>query len=593
MKSWKINSKYVLHYIGKHRTLVMRTFFFLIGATIFEGLGVSMIVPILHSMEGGGVGNVFTKYARIGFGSVHLNYSFINLIIIFTIMMLTKYIFMAINQHFIRVLSASITHGFREASFENLMRVPLNFYYRRKLGEIVATQYTSSISAGGMIEYVMLMINGMIFCSAYMVIACLISAPLALCIFVITIVSYIFIVPRFRVGFLTGEKEKKVTDGLYSFLYDNLGGIKILKAFGNERYHIVEYEKLIQRFKKLQIKIKDNQIIAFLLLEPLLFLLVIGIMVISVNYLHLNIVSLATFIFIFLLLIPRAKAINSNLMQIKTLLPHFTKIHELINTEDVVYLSEGNKSINNVRYKIEFKNVYFSYPFTDGYALKGINTVFDANKTTALVGISGGGKTTMIDLLTRLHDLTQGAIEVDGVDLKEIKTDCWHKLIGVVDQDPYLFNDTIYNNILYGKLRAAKEEVLNAAKIANIHDYIDRLPDKYETMVGNRGIKLSGGQKQRVALARALIRNPEILILDEATSALDSESERLIQMSIDKLHGKKTMVVIAHRFGTIMNADKIVVINNGAVLEEGTHGELLAQDGKYKEYYNLQFNLSK
>jgi len=194
-----------------------------------------------------------------------------------------------------------------------------------------------------------------------------------------------------------------------------------------------------------------------------------------------------------------------------------------------------------------------------------------------------------VDLIVRHNDPTKGAITVDGIDLREIKTQDWHGLISVVDQDPYLFNDTIFNNIQYGNLDASEDDVVRAAKMAYAHDFVVKLPKQYNTIVGNRGIKLSGGQKQRISLARALVRNPEILILDEATSALDSESERLIQKSLESLEKKKTIIVIAHRLSTITRADKILVVENGKIIEEGTQIELSEKNGRFKQLLSLQY----
>ena len=204
------------------------------------------------------------------------------------------------------------------------------------------------------------------------------------------------------------------------------------------------------------------------------------------------------------------------------------------------------------------------------------------------MGSSGSGKTTFVDLFLRLHDPTQGVIYVDDVDLKDVSASEWRSRIGVVEQDPYLFNDTVYNNIRYGNLSADEGEVRKAAEIAYAHEYITELPEGYRTIIGNRGVKLSGGQKQRLALARALVRSPRILVLDEATSSLDSGFERLIQEAVRNLSGRMTILIVAHRLSTIRNADKILVLESGRIVEEGDHPALMRMEGRYRKFVELQ-----
>ena len=282
-------------------------------------------------------------------------------------------------------------------------------------------------------------------------------------------------------------------------------------------------------------------------------------------------------------------------MQFVGLLPHFTKAGELIRREDKIYLKDGQLECSSITNGIVFEDVWFRYNAQDDYVLKGCSFGIEKGKTTAILGGSGVGKTTLIGLLMRYYDPDKGRIAVDSMDLRDTRRRDWHKLICIVEQDAYLFHDTVYNNILYGKPDALKEEVIKAARLAYADEFIMGLSDKYETVVGERGMRLSGGQKQRIALARALIRDPQILILDEATSALDSESEQLIQKSIQELGGRKTIIVIAHRFSTVSIADKLVVIEAGRVVEEGTHRDLIDKKGIYEKYYHIQYqdNLKK
>ena len=222
------------------------------------------------------------------------------------------------------------------------------------------------------------------------------------------------------------------------------------------------------------------------------------------------------------------------------------------------------------------------------YVLKGIELTIEKGKTIALVGQSGSGKTTMADLLPRFYDVTEGAILIDGVDIRNAKLHDVRDLMGVVTQNPILFNDTVFNNIAFGKPNATKEEVMEAARIANAHDFILELEQGYDTRIGDSGGKLSGGQRQRLSIARAILKNPAILILDEATSALDTESERLVQDALNKLMQNRTSLVIAHRLSTIQHADEIIVMHEGSIVERGNHQELIDKAGVYKKLTDLQ-----
>ena len=250
---------------------------------------------------------------------------------------------------------------------------------------------------------------------------------------------------------------------------------------------------------------------------------------------------------------------------------------------------ENAKILKNAEGKLSFKDVSFAYN-ENSEILDNVSFDLKAGEKVAFVGSSGGGKTTICHLIPRFYNTTSGSIEIDGIDIKDVTLDSLRKNIGIVQQDVYLFNGTIKENILYGRLNATDEEVIEASKKANIHDYILSLPNGYETNIGERGIKLSGGQKQRLSIARVFLKNPPILILDEATSSLDNTTELLIQKELDELCKNRTTIVVAHRLSTIKNVDKIFVISKGKILESGSHNELMGKGGFYKNLYDLQFN---
>src|SRR5437763_4538199 len=265
-------------------------------------------------------------------------------------------------------------------------------------------------------------------------------------------------------------------------------------------------------------------------------------------------------------------------------------IFSVLDSEPSVRDAPDAIELTSATGRIDFQNLTFRYVNTVTDAVSNLNLQIEAGKSYALVGASGAGKSTILSLILRLYDPTSGAVRIDGNDLRGLTQQSLREQIGLVTQETFLFHDTIYNNIVFGRLDAKREEVYRAAQMAYAHDFILAQPQKYDTVVGDKGMLLSGGQQQRIAIARAVLKNAPILLLDEATSALDSESEKQIQMALQTLAAGKTVVAIAHRLSTILSSDQIIVMENGRVKEIGTHAELLAKSGYYRRLYDLQFN---
>ena len=261
---------------------------------------------------------------------------------------------------------------------------------------------------------------------------------------------------------------------------------------------------------------------------------------------------------------------------------------QIIDMPEEIAESRDAKQLPEVSGKVEFQNVSFAYD-DKGNVITDLSFSVKPGEVIAIVGPSGAGKSTIANLLPRFYDVNKGDIKIDGHSVREVTLDSLREQVGIVPQETMLFNGSVYNNILYGRLDATKEEIEAAAKAANAHDFIMQLTDGYETKLGDRGVNLSGGQRQRIAIARAILKNPRILILDEATSALDTESERVVQEALDRLMVGRTSFVIAHRLSTVKNADKILVLEKGNLVESGTHDELLALDGLYAHLYKIQY----
>jgi subfamily B ATP-binding cassette protein MsbA len=292
------------------------------------------------------------------------------------------------------------------------------------------------------------------------------------------------------------------------------------------------------------------------------------------------------YIAIFYQIINPAKAFTTALYSIQKGLASMDRIDKILMADITIPESPNAQSISTLKNLIEYRNVSFSYD--EKVVLNKVSLTIPKGKTIALVGQSGSGKTTFVDMLPRFYDVNDGQILIDGVDIRSLKLHDLRDLMGNVNQEAILFNDTIFNNIAFGIESTSMPEVIAAAKVANAHDFIIETEHGYDTVIGDRGSKLSGGQRQRLSIARAILKNPPILILDEATSALDTESERLVQDALEKLMKNRTSIVIAHRLSTVRNADLICVFHEGEIIERGTHDELIALDGRYKRLHSMQ-----
>jgi len=295
--------------------------------------------------------------------------------------------------------------------------------------------------------------------------------------------------------------------------------------------------------------------------------------------------SFIVFLTIFYLLINPAKDLSKSVYSIQKGLASLERVDKILSAESNILDPQQPQPVT-LNDKIEYKNVWFKY--RENWVIKGVNLTIPKGKTIALVGQSGSGKSTLADLLPRFYDIQKGSIRIDGTDIRDARMHEVRQLMGIVNQEAILFNDTFFNNIAFGVESATQAQVEEAAKIANAHEFIIASSEGYHTNIGDRGCKLSGGQRQRISIARAVLKNPPVLILDEATSALDTESERLVQDALDRLMQNRTTLVIAHRLSTIKHADLICVMHEGEIVERGTHTELLAKDGYYSRLCEMQ-----
>lgn len=378
--------------------------------------------------------------------------------------------------------------------------------------------------------------------------------------------------------------------GLSAILQESISGVRVVQAFGMERYEVGRFLRENETYYDAMKKaIRYNE-----MASPLLeFIGAFGIAAV-VWYGGLQVIEGKTtvgsfFSFmtaLFMLFAPISKLARAN-NKVQQALGASQRIFELMDEPVEIRDRPGAGELGPLKDRIEYRDVSFRYDAE--MVLNHVHLTIPKGSITALVGLSGAGKTTFADLIPRFYDVTEGAILVDGVDIRDVTVSSLRRHIGIVTQEVFLFNDTVRNNICYGRSESGDEEMICAARTAYAHDFISNFPQGYETPIGERGVKLSGGERQRLSIARAILKNPEILILDEATSSLDSESEAIVQKALNNLMENRTTVVIAHRLSTIINADRIVVLDSGTIAETGTHRELLAGGSLYKKIYQLQF----
>jgi subfamily B ATP-binding cassette protein MsbA len=370
---------------------------------------------------------------------------------------------------------------------------------------------------------------------------------------------------------------------------ERLGLIKLIKIFSTASVEAKKLKIITEQYTKNNTDFWMNGVKIETSFQIIIFGIALSILYISAIELKLPLAMLLVFIFTLIRLTDPLRQINAKRHDLGGQLASLEKIDQtLCEAADHETIKSGRMKFETVNDRIELSHIHFSY--TDSIPIiKDISFSIKKNEMVALVGASGGGKSTIVDLIIRLIEPDSGNIAIDGMDIRNFDIREYHRKIGFVSQESYIFNDSILNNICYGTGNVSMDKAVEAAITANAHDFIMQLPDGYNTELGERGVKISGGQKQRISLARAIYKDPEILILDEATSALDSEAEKIIQQSILSIINKYTIIAIAHRLSTIENADKILVIENGQVTETGTHKQLIAASGTYAKYYNIQY----
>ena len=522
-------------------------------------------------------------------------YALMFICIAVAVMFFLKNLFRYLGQFFISPIRNGVVKDLRADVHKKMTRLPLSWFSNERKGDII-TRVTSDVHE---VEWSVMSSLEVVFRDPFNIFLFLgmmifISAKLTVFVFILLPI----------VGFLIGRigkslkrtsaRSKEKLGLLISIIEETLSGLRIIKAFNAEKFMAEKFAKVNERYNTIAIRALrktdlSSPLSEFLGTVTMMIVMYFGGMLVLGKDASLSASAFITYIALFSQIIPPAKSFTQAFYNIQKGLASADRIFAVLEAEESIKDQQSAETIKSFNYKIEYQNISFSYRKGDeGYVLKNVSFTIEKGKTVALVGQSGSGKTTLADLLPRYYDVDGGTLLIDGTDIRKLQLHSLRELLGVVSQEPILFNDTIYNNIAFGMNHATEKMVEEAASVANAHEFITQMPEGYQTNIGDRGSKLSGGQRQRISIARAVLKNPPILILDEATSALDTESEKLVQDALTSLMKNRTVLVIAHRLSTIQHADEIIVLQKGEIVQRGTHVQLANVEGVYKKLYELQ-----
>ena len=599
----------IIKYIFPYKVQAILNIFFNVLSTIFSVFSFAIVIPFLGILFK--TQALVTEKPALDITSVsslqhNFNYWLSNIIIehgeikalismgvLVIIATFFKTLCFYLANHFMVPLRNGVVKDIRNQLFDKVISLPIGYFSEEKKGNIIA-RMTNDVQE---IEWGIMSSLEMIF-----------RDPIKILIYLGTMfiiswqmTSFVFILLPI-VGLIigrTGRSLRKVSmtgqqqmGSLMAQIEEMIGGLRIIKAFNAEKHISDKFKDTNKDYTGLMNFVNRKRFLASPLSEFLATIAVVvimwygGTLILGDNALLLP-AALIGYLVIFSQIISPAKTLSSSWFNIKKAMASVDRVNDILDQTNPIVEKQGATEITEFKNSIEFKNVNFAYT-EDIPVLKNINLKIQKGQTVAIVGQSGSGKSTMVDLIPRFYDILEGEILIDGINIKDYKLSNLRELIGYVHQTPILFNDSIANNIAFGKQNVSQKNIEEAAKVANAHDFILESENQYDTNIGDGGCKLSGGQRQRLSIARAVLKNPPILILDEATSALDTESENLVQEALDNLMQNRTSIVIAHRLSTIKRADLICVLHEGQIVETGKHEELIAKKGMYYKLNNIQ-----
>jgi subfamily B ATP-binding cassette protein MsbA len=610
----------IIKYTKPYWKHIVLTFVFTILFAVLSGLSVYLTIPLLDTLFQSSsqgqtiqqipgvnqtsnflpewiidfkddISNTFNHYVLSGDKTDVL----FNICVLIFFAYLFKNIFSYLQSYFMAFVEYASMKDLRDDTYKHLHKLPISYFKKERVGNLIS-RFTNDVN--------------IVQASISATFSNLIKEPLTIIVFLIIAISIswklslfaLIIVPisSLLIAWL-GSKLKKLTTLLQiklgditSVLQETISGVKIVKAFSMENYENNRFMLETKNYFDMVLRTVRIRNLSSPVTE--LLSMVIGAVIIYYGGLlvlqekTLNASQFLGFLFAIFQMMPPIKELGSVNNRIQEASAAAERIFEITDTEPLIKTKKGAIELKEFKDIVTFKNITFHYEDSEELVLSDINFSVQKGNILALVGPSGGGKSTLVDLIPRFYDPTSGKILIDGTDIKDITVESLRSKMGIVTQETFLFNTSIFENIAYGLKNFPMEKMIEATKMANAHNFISEMPQAYNTVIGERGVKLSGGQRQRLTIARALLKNPEIMIFDEATSALDNESEILVQEAIERLMKNRTTFVIAHRLSTIRNATGILVIDKGKIIQRGTHEELVMDEkGLYKKLYDMQF----
>lgn len=600
--------KKILRFAGPYRKYGYLNIFFNILYALFSALSYAALIPMLNVLfDKTKQINEAPKFEGIGklkdYFEGYMNYQVTQFsgedpmkgLLLAVGLILTlfffKNVFNYLAMYYITFLRNGVLKDIRNKMYEKIVDLPISYFSEKRKGDVIA-RITSDVLEiqHSFLSILELIVREPLTILFTIIVMFLISVKLTIFVFIFIPIAGMLIS---RIGKSLKRKSDRVQKEQGEFLSiveETLGGLRVIKAFNSESKFYATFKNSTSRFFKFSNSLLNRQNLSSPISE-FLGIVVFGVllwyggrMVLVEN--DLDPASFITYMGLAFNILTPAKAISKASYGVKKGNAAAERVLEVLESENPIKDKEGALEKTDFSAAIEFKDTSFKYE--EDYVLKNFNLKVEKGQTVALVGQSGSGKSTVANLITRFYDVNKGEIAIDGTNIKNITKKSLRGMMGLVTQDSILFNDSVKNNIALGKENATMTEIIEAAKVANAHDFIMELPHGYDTNIGDGGNKLSGGQKQRLSIARAVLKNPPIMILDEATSALDTESERLVQDALEKMMKNRTSIVIAHRLSTIQNADSIVVMGKGEILEQGTHEELMQSQKSYKKLVEMQ-----
>ncbi len=582
----------------RYPSLIILTVILGFSGGIFNGVGTTISVPIILSFLGQKVeltgAPPIIQHLMSPFEGMGQNYRLLAMIVTIVLAIVLKNLANYASSVVSGLLKKKVMIDLREAAVGMLLEVDLDFHNNLGVGDIInrlGGEIGRSAGVIGMgINLVITAITILVFVGLLLAISWQLTLASTVLLAVVAFINQYSINRAKYFGKVLSETSRN-----YSMrVVETLSGIRLVKAVANEDREYKHIVQLIRDREQADFKSELNSAAIGPLSEVTGFISLIAIIILGriffVNQLHSISTVLLTYLLVLFRLLPQITQLNNLRSQFANITSSLEITNELLRRDNKPFMGNGSVRYQQLESGIHFHQVSFAYPGKTDLVLKEVDLYLPRGTTLALVGASGAGKSTLADLLPRFYDPTTGRISIDKIDLRKFDLKSIRSAMGIVSQDTFLFNDTVRNNIIYAKPDATEEEIMAVAKRSNAYEFIVRLPEKFDTMIGDRGVLLSGGQRQRLAIARALLQDPDILILDEATSALDTVSERLVQGAIEELSRERTTLVIAHRLSTVQKADRIAVMEQGRVVELGTHDELLSKGSYYARLYKMQFS---